>query len=117
MQCLFVCREVCKMNVADTLMIAGMVAGGLACFGLGMAMLAARRGDSWHDGYKAGKLAGENQATSAQPPAPVIVLTQPQAQPVEPPTVDAAWRTVQPVRRFEVVAEVETHRRLAGGGR
>lgn len=103
------------MNVADTLMVAGVVAGGLACFGLGMAMLAARRGDSWHDGYQAGKLAGENQAQTVQTPAPVIVLTQP--QPAEPPTVDAAWRTVQPARRFEVVAEVETHRRISGGGR
>lgn len=90
------------MNVADTLMIAGMVAGGLAVAGLGFAMYAAGRGDSWHDGYAAGKVAGRNEGQ------------QPQAQPAEPPTVDAAWRPVQPARRFAVVAEAETQRRLKG---
>jgi hypothetical protein len=101
------------MTSADVLMAVGMIAGGLSIVGLGFALLAARRGDQWMDGYKAGKLAGDNQVRT---PAPVIVLTQP-AQPAQPTTVDAAWRPVQPaqpVRRFVVVGESEQPRRLDG---
>lgn len=111
------------MSPHDTLLAIGLLGGGLAVIGLGLALWAASRGDSWQAGYKAGKLAGENQVQPVQTPAPVIVLTQP-AKP-EPPTIDATWRTVQPERRFVVVGEPDVQpqltgieaRRLTGGAR
>lgn len=104
------------MTVEATLLIVGMIAGGLACAGLGLSMRAASRGDQWMAGYQAGKLAGSNEAQPvAQPPAPVIIVTQP--QPVAPATIDAAWRPVEPARQFVVIGESEQPRRLTGGVR